>query len=192
MNLAAALIYWVIVALWLTILGTIIFFYVRNPHTFGTTRLLLAVLAVDAFRNILENIYFGLYFGSVYEVLPSQLAAVMGHPVLLILPKFLNVAAGSVVLCLLLWRWLPLAVTERNQAAQRASDLETLASSPASAARNLPSCCRRRPRPQQCNLPSGCAARPAIAHSQQTGRKSPSRSASGLPAPACGRRESRR
>jgi hypothetical protein len=44
---------------WLTILGTIIFFYVRNPHTFGTTRLLLAVLAVDAFRNILENIYFG-------------------------------------------------------------------------------------------------------------------------------------
>ena len=54
MNLSAALIYWVIVALWLTILGTIIFFYVRNPHTFGTTRLLLAVLAVDAFRNILE------------------------------------------------------------------------------------------------------------------------------------------
>jgi hypothetical protein len=44
---------------WLTILGTIIFFYVRNPHTFGTTRLLLAVLAVDAFRNILENIHFG-------------------------------------------------------------------------------------------------------------------------------------
>ena len=127
MNLAAALIYWVIVALWLTILGTIIFFYVRNPHTFGTTRLLLAVLAVDAFRNILENIYFGLYFGSVYQVLPSQLAAVMGHPVLLILPKFLNVAAGSVVLCLLLWRWLPLAVTERSQAEQRASDLETLA-----------------------------------------------------------------
>jgi hypothetical protein len=154
---------------WLTILGTIIFFYVRNPHTFGTTRLLLAVLAVDAFRNILENIYFGLYFGSVYEVLPSQLAAVMGHPVLLILPKFLNVAAGSVVLCLLLWRWLPLAVTERSQAAQRASDLETLASSAASAARNLPSCCRRRPRPQRCNLPSGCAGWPAIAHSQQRG-----------------------
>jgi diguanylate cyclase (GGDEF)-like protein len=63
----------------------------------------------------------------VYEVLPSQLAAVMGHPVLLILPKFLNVAAGSVVLCLLLWRWLPLAVTERSQAERRASDLETLA-----------------------------------------------------------------
>ena len=32
MSLAAALIYWVIVALWLTVLATIIFFYVRNPR----------------------------------------------------------------------------------------------------------------------------------------------------------------
>jgi len=75
----------------------------------------------------LENIYFGLYFGSVYQILPAQLATVMGHPTLLILPKVLNVAAGTVVLCLLLWRWLPLAVKDRNIADQRASDLETLA-----------------------------------------------------------------
>jgi diguanylate cyclase (GGDEF)-like protein len=121
------LIYWVIVALWLTVLGTIVYFYIRNPHAFGTTRLLLAVLCVDTLRNIFENIYFGLYFGSVYGILPPNFAAVMGVPVLLIIPKISNVLAGGVVLGLLLWRWLPLAVKERGQAEQRASDLETLA-----------------------------------------------------------------
>jgi diguanylate cyclase (GGDEF)-like protein len=127
LSVAAALIYWVIVALWLTVLGTIIFFYVRNPQVFGATRLLLAVLSIDTLRNIFENVYFGLYFGSTYGILPSGLAAVLGHPILLIVPKLLNVVAGSVVLSLLLWRWLPLAVKERGQAEQRASDLETLA-----------------------------------------------------------------
>jgi hypothetical protein len=66
MQLFAALIYWVIVSLWLTVLGTIIFFYIRNPKAFGTTRLLLAVLAIDTTRNIFENSYFGVYFGSQY------------------------------------------------------------------------------------------------------------------------------
>jgi diguanylate cyclase (GGDEF)-like protein len=51
----------------------------------------------------------------------------MGVPVLLVIPKILNVLAGGVVLVLLLWRWLPLAVKERGHAEQRASDLEALA-----------------------------------------------------------------
>ena len=126
-TIAAALIYWVIVTLWLTVLGTIVFYYVRSPHAFGTTRLLLAVLCVDTLRNIFENVYFGLYFGSMYGVLPARLATVMGIPILLIVPKLLNVGAGVVVLTLLLWRWLPLAVRERGQAEQRSIDLATLA-----------------------------------------------------------------
>jgi hypothetical protein len=113
-TLIAAMTYWVIVAIWLTVLGTLILFYIRNPRTFGTTRLLLAVLCIDTFRNIFENIYFGLYFGSVYEFLPSSVAAVMGAPVLLIVPKVLNVIAGLVVLALLLGRWLPTAIKEHE------------------------------------------------------------------------------
>jgi hypothetical protein len=50
----------------------------------------------------------------------------MSHPTLLIVPKVLNVAAGTVVLCLLLRRWLPLALRERDKADQRATDLEIL------------------------------------------------------------------
>jgi diguanylate cyclase (GGDEF)-like protein len=127
MNLAAALVYWAIVALWLTVLGTVVLLYVRNPHTFGTTRLLLAVLAIDTFRNIFENTYFGLYFGSLYGLMPPEIGSVLGQPVLLIVPKLLNLAAGGAVLGLLLLRWLPLAVRERGRAEQHASDLETLA-----------------------------------------------------------------
>ena len=128
MSVVAALTYWVIVAIWLTVLGTIAFFYIRNPRAFGTTRLLLAVLCIDTFRNVFENVYFGLYFGSVYGFLPSEVATVMGTPILLIIPKLLNILAGIVVLGLLLLRWLPLAVKERGNAEQRASDLESLAS----------------------------------------------------------------
>ncbi len=128
MNVAAALIYWVIVAVWLTVLGTIAYFYISNRHAFGTTRLLLAVLCVDTFRNVFENVYFGLYFGGLYGIFSPNWVSTMGHPILLIVPKILNVFAGCVVLSLLLWRWLPLAVRERDHAEQRASDLEMLAS----------------------------------------------------------------
>ncbi len=127
MHLYAALIYWVIVSLWLTVLGTIIFFYVRNPKAFGTTRLLLAVLAIDTVRNIFENSYFGFYFGSQYGLFQSSMADLLGQPFLLILPKIVNVIAGGFVLGVLLLRWLPLAIKERGQADQHASDLETLA-----------------------------------------------------------------
>ena len=38
----------------------------------------------------------------------------MGKPILLILPKLLNVAAGCLVMSILLLRWLPEAVSERD------------------------------------------------------------------------------
>jgi diguanylate cyclase (GGDEF)-like protein len=127
MTLAAALIYWVIILIWLTVLAALAIFYIRNPRVFGTTRLLLAVVAIDTLRNIAENIYFGLYFGSQYGLFPSTIITVLANPYLLILPKLLNVAAGCVVLGLLLMRWLPAAVMEHEASEQQADDLKTLA-----------------------------------------------------------------
>ncbi len=114
MQLAAALIYWVIVALWLGVLGTVLFYYSRNPQIFGTTRLLLLVIALDTSRNIIENTYFGLFFGSQYGLFPPAIAGVLGKPGLLIIPKLVNVAAGCFVIGVLLMRWLPRAVSERG------------------------------------------------------------------------------
>jgi PAS domain S-box-containing protein len=116
MHTATALIYWVIVALWLAVLSTVARAYARNPKIFGVTRLLLIVVGIDTLRNIVENFYFGMYFGSRYGVLPSSIADVLGSPYLLIMPKLINVVAACVVLALLLFRWLPLALRERLQA----------------------------------------------------------------------------
>jgi len=116
MSLAAALIYWIIIALWLAVLATLCVAFARNPRTFGALRVLMAVLVIDTVRNIVENLYFGLYFGSLYGLLPASLGAVLGNPAYLILPKVMNVVAALVVLAVLAFRWLPLAARERASA----------------------------------------------------------------------------
>jgi PAS domain S-box-containing protein len=116
MNTVTALVYWVIVGLWLAVLVTVCSAYYRNPKTFGTVRLLLAVVAIDTTRNIIENMYFGVYFGGRYGLFPASTYQILGSPGLLILPKLANVLAACLVLSLLLLRWLPLALQERRRA----------------------------------------------------------------------------
>lgn len=113
MSLTAALLYWIIVGLWLAVLATVCIAFARNPRTFGTARLLLAVVTIDTVRNIVENLYFGLYFGGQYGLFPAAIVGVLGNPAYLIIPKLLNVAAGCAVLGLLVLRWLPRAQNER-------------------------------------------------------------------------------
>jgi diguanylate cyclase (GGDEF)-like protein/PAS domain S-box-containing protein len=116
MSLTAALIYWVIIALWLAVLITVCVAFVRNPRTFGAVRLLLSVIAVDTVRNIIENLYFGLYFGGQYGLFPAAIVGLLGIPSYLILPKVMNVVAACAVLGLLVLRWLPQASKERAEA----------------------------------------------------------------------------
>lgn len=127
MHMLAALIYWAVVALWLGVLATILFYYVRNPRIFGTARLLLLVIALDTCRNIVENSYFGLFFGSQYGFFPAGIGELLGKPALIIIPKLFNLIAGCLVIGLLLMKWLPRAVSERDRSEQLAADLELLA-----------------------------------------------------------------
>jgi diguanylate cyclase (GGDEF)-like protein len=127
MHLVAALIYWVIVVLWLVVLGIVLIYYSHNPRIFGTTRLLLFVVALDTCRNIVENTYFGFFFGSQYGLFPAEIAGVLGNPALLIIPKLANIAAGCFVISVLLMRWLPRAVRERGNSERLSAGLELLA-----------------------------------------------------------------
>jgi PAS domain S-box-containing protein len=113
MSLAAALIYWVIILIWLAVLTTVAVAFLRNPRTFGAVRLLLSVIVIDTVRNIIENLYFGLYFGGQYGIFPPAIVGVLGNPTYLILPKVMNVVAASAVFGLLVLRWLPQASKER-------------------------------------------------------------------------------
>ncbi|MGH6739194.1 MAG: GGDEF domain-containing protein [Bradyrhizobium sp.] len=127
MQLITALIYWVAVAIWLTVLTIVAVHYIRNPRIFGTTRLLLLVVAIDTFRNLVENVYFGLFFGGQYGLFSAKIATTLGNPYLLIQPKLFNIGSGCLVLGLLLMRWLPQAVSERGRSDQLTADLEILA-----------------------------------------------------------------
>jgi diguanylate cyclase (GGDEF)-like protein len=121
------MIYWVIVAIWLAVLGTVVWYYRRNPKIFGTARLLLAIIAIDTLRNIIENIYFGVYFDSRLGLFNPSLVGLLGQPLLLIMPKVLNVVSGLLVLSILLMRWLPEAIGERRRVQEDNDHLSRMA-----------------------------------------------------------------
>src|SRR4051794_36350505 len=119
MKFAAVAIYWVIVGLWLAVLATIVVSYSRNPKRFGAARTLLIIVAIDTLRNLVENGYFGVYFGAQYGVFSSAIADVLGDPRFLILPKIINVIAASMVLGLMVLRWVPEDLARHEQAEQK-------------------------------------------------------------------------
>lgn len=114
MAIVAAALYWIIVAIWLGVLACTLYFSRGKTIIFGSARILLAVVAIDTLRDIIENVYFGIYFGSQYGFFDRGVAAVLGQPLLLMLPKIANIFAGCVVLFILLLQWLPNAARERT------------------------------------------------------------------------------
>ncbi|MBT4888508.1 MAG: PAS domain S-box protein [Rhodospirillales bacterium] len=107
--------YWVLTVLWLVILGL---YLVRLRHIKsidGTVAVLLTILAVDAFRTVFESAYFGLYFNSLFGMLPKGIYEVLSLPELIIIPKIINVIAGILVLALLIRRWVPRELEERER-----------------------------------------------------------------------------
>ena len=121
MGYFTALLYWIIVAVWTVVFAYAVIYGRRNPKIVGSAKILLVVLAIDAIRDVVENVYFGFYFGSKYGVFPNELADKLGHPALLLMPKIANVLAGTIVLFILFLDWFPKATAERNSLDELAS-----------------------------------------------------------------------
>jgi diguanylate cyclase (GGDEF)-like protein/PAS domain S-box-containing protein len=111
--------YLILTTLWLVIIG-ICLLKRRQLTTLdgavgGTIAVLLIILGIDAVRTIIESVYLGLYFSSLYGLIPKAINELLSQPSWLIIPPLINVAAGLLVIWLLLKRWLPRELGEREE-----------------------------------------------------------------------------
>jgi PAS domain S-box-containing protein len=114
--------YAVLTGLW----GTILAIYLRQR---AETRrgdplvaLLLSVLALDAFKSVVESVYFGLVWGAQYRLLGSAFE-VLSAPVPLTAVKAFNVLVATIVLWRLVRVWVPRRLAERQQQRERLDEL---------------------------------------------------------------------
>ncbi|MDP1922597.1 MAG: response regulator [Myxococcales bacterium] len=114
--LAAVIIYGVLTVIWALVLAL----YLRHRAASASDPLLamlLSVLALDAFKSVVESGYFGLVWGANYGVLPESFKA-LGAPEPLAAVKVLNLVVAGVVLLRLARSWVPNELERR--ATQRA------------------------------------------------------------------------
>lgn len=107
--------YWILTILWLVILWLYLYKLRQSKAAGGTIAVLLTILAIDAFRTVFESIYFGFYFNSLFGLFPRGIYDVLTQPELIIIPKLINVVAGFLVLFLLIRRWVPRELREREE-----------------------------------------------------------------------------
>lgn len=118
-ELITPLSYWFLSALWLSILILYVLKFRAIKIVGGAVAVLLTILAIDAFRTTFESLYFGFYFNSRFGLLPSWIHQTLSQPHLLIIPKLVNIIAGILVLTLLIKRWIPREIREREEAEEQ-------------------------------------------------------------------------
>ncbi|MBN1317272.1 MAG: response regulator [Anaerolineales bacterium] len=99
--------YWLLIHIWVLII--FIWLY-RIRTTSGERRLLLvflAILVVEAFRTIFENLYFGAWHLSLAELIPVPIQAFLVRPTLVLAPQIINIVSGLTILGILVLKWSP-------------------------------------------------------------------------------------
>jgi len=114
LTIATPVTYWILIILWTCILA----FYIKrlrsNVHKGQLIFVLIAILAVDAFRTLFESLYFGAWYTSVAGFLPEYVYAVLVRPEMVFIPKIINVIAAIIVIVILIFRWLPKEELEKE------------------------------------------------------------------------------
>lgn len=106
-SIITPVLYWLLIIIWIIIF----IFYVRKLSSQKTSdkffRLLLIILAIDAFRTLFESVYFGARFTSLNQMIPLFVYDFLAQPQIVFFPKFINLIASLLVLFLIIRKWLP-------------------------------------------------------------------------------------
>ena len=104
--------YWILILMWGFILGFYIWKLqgIKARHLYFT---LISILAIDAFRTLFESFYFGAWYTSLAGFLPIGVGEFLTRPEMVIIPKLFNVFAATIVILLLLKRWIPQEENEK-------------------------------------------------------------------------------
>ena len=119
--------YWVVALAWLAVFLLLAThanaFFRKSP----VLSFICIVLAIDAIRTVIENIYFGIFFNAYFGTLPAWLLDYGDDPAFLFAIKFITFAS-AVVMFFLLRRLLPaeIAVGKMLAAKGKAEALNTL------------------------------------------------------------------
>jgi len=106
--------YWLLIIAWTIILV----FYFRKIRTTSSTdklfKLLLLVLALDAFRTLFESLYFGAWYTSLSGLIPLQVFTFLAKPQIVFFPKMINLIAAIIIITILLKKWMSSEIKQKN------------------------------------------------------------------------------
>lgn len=71
-------------------------------------KILLVIVAIDAFRTLFESAYFGLWFSSLANILSIDVYNFLSLPKNVLFPKALNLLSSVLILYILIRKWVPL------------------------------------------------------------------------------------
>jgi len=111
---ATPVIYWILIVFWIIIF----IFYLKKikslePHS-SLLKLLLIILAIDAFRTFFESLYFGAWYTSYSGLIPIGVFNFLAKQEVVFIPKFFNLVAAILVLTLIIKKWISSEISEKT------------------------------------------------------------------------------
>ena len=100
-------IYWLLVILWAFIFLFYLNKLIRTKNIDQLIKLLLIILAIDAFRTLFESTFFGLWYTSLAGLLPIYINDFLTQPQIVFVPKIFNLFASVLILFFLIRKWIP-------------------------------------------------------------------------------------